>query len=446
MKLYIYTDLKDISWLKYIVEEFRFIQKANFEIDIINEKIDTENIIFYVAEKQEKTSIFNSNEIQPNGRIEYLKDNLYILKGSKKPGFTIEYDLFWNAFVFLSRYEEYLSQINSKKIYSYSFKHPRIDKKSFEIPIVNVLFNELEKLIKRYFPTLQFGDKENIKIDFSHDVDYINKTIQLRLKQTAFNIFNTLKSIHKPKLFLENLGRTCRFALSNPSYWCFNFWQSLEKKYNVRSTFYVYVKSGKKNIRSWLIDPSYDIKTNKKIQKVLKELNNTGFKIGLHGSFNSAVSFEQLKDEKEILEDVLGIKVEKIRQHWLNYDEEITPYIHEKLFKYDSTIGWNDRIGFRAGVASAYRPYDQVNKKPFDYIIIPQVVMDSNLYDYANNKNTKIFDDVIKLLKNANDLAKVPFISVSWHQRGCSNDYRWHIDYEKILHYYNIMKSKEIIQ
>lgn len=72
--------------------------------------------------------------------------------------------------------------------------------------------------------------------------------------------------------------------------------------------------------------------------------------------------------------------------------------------------------------------------------------MDSNLYDYANNKNTKIFDDVIKLLKNANDLAKVPFISVSWHQRGCSNDYRWHIDYEKILHYYNIMKSKEIIQ
>lgn len=57
---------------------------------------------------------------------------------------------------------------------------------------------------------MSFGKLQKPIIDLSHDVDYINKTIQLRLKQTAFNIFNTIKTITQPKKNLENL-KICFF-------------------------------------------------------------------------------------------------------------------------------------------------------------------------------------------------------------------------------------------
>jgi len=431
--LSIKTDLNNINWLTYIVEEFKAINLAKFNIEILalDDTSSNKNIIYYLQQSNNKLSIYNSNEKIPSKNIEYIKDDLFILENTKSTDFTINYDLFWNAFVFLSRYEEYLSEQNGKHIYSYSLNHLRTDKSSFDIPIVNILFNELELLLKENFPHLAFGEEKEPVIDLSHDVDYISKTIQLRLKQTAFNGYNTLKSITSPKQFIKHLSKTFSFAFSNPSYWCFDYWQNLEKSHNKRSTFYIYVSTGKKDLKSWLIDPSYDITINKKLQDKLKELTNDGFEIGLHGSYNSAQDFNKLKEEKEILESILGITVTKTRQHWLNYFENITPYSHSKLFKTDSTLAWNDKIGFRSGVANQYRPYDFEENKAFNYTIIPQIIMDSNVYDYTNNDT--IFEKTKNLISTSKKVSKSTYISISWHQRVCSGDYKWHKFYEELL-------------
>lgn len=430
------TNLKNISWLKYIIEQFKNINLANFEIEIIGieEKEKFNNVIFYTdTYKQNSLNIFNSNEVLPNGNIVYIRENLFGLENtsSKNDNFELNYDIFWNAFVFLSRYEEYLSEKNNKNIYSYSLNHPRIDKSSFDIPIVNILFNELEEFFKSNFPNLDFGESQESVIDLSHDVDYINKTIQLRLKQTAFNSFNTIKSITHPKKFVKNFSKMIKFAFSNPSYWCFDYWQNLEKKHNRTSTFYIYVNNGSKSFKSWFIDPSYDIKTNTKLQKKLKELYEDGFQIGLHGSYDSAKDFQKLKEEKDILEHTLDIKITKTRQHWLNYFESITAKSHSRLFKFDSTLGWNDRISFRSGCTSLYSPYDFENEKAYDYQAIPQVIMDSNIYDYANYE--KIFQKAKDMIQNAKEVSKTTHISISWHQRVCSSDYKWHKFYEEII-------------
>ncbi|WP_323594876.1 DUF7033 domain-containing protein [Aliarcobacter butzleri] len=434
--LSIKTDLKNINWLKYIVEQFININLANFEIEVIgvDEKERFKNTIFYTNSYIENSiNIFNSNEILPNGNIEYLKENLFILENSinKDSKFELNFDIFWNAFVFLSRYEEYISEKNGKNIYSYSLNHPRVDKNSFDIPVVNILFNNLEEFLKNSFKNLDFGVSQEPIIDLSHDVDYINKTVQLRIKQTIFNCFNTIKSINKPKKLIGNFTKTIKFLFSNPSYWCFDYWQNLEKSYNKTSTFYIYVKDGKKSFKSWLIDPSYDIKTNKKLQNRLKELYKEGFKIGLHGSYESAKSYEKLKNEKEILEDILGIKITKTRQHWLNYFEKNTPKFHENLFEYDSTLGWNNKIGFRSACASLYNPYNFEVEKAYNHKIIPQVIMDSNVYDYADDES--IFLKAKNMIQNAKDVSKTMNISISWHQRVCSSDYNWHKFYEEIL-------------
>lgn len=431
--LIIQTDLKDQNWLLYILEEFKKSNCALFEIEVldVSKKPKSLTVIQYVETPSNSICFFNSNQKRPDGKVEHLSDTLFVGSSTQSSGFSCNYDLLWNAFVFLSRYEEKLFEEGGGNIHSYSPNHPREDKETFSIPIVNILFNEFEKIIRENFPSLSFGEKVEPTIDLSHDVDYINKTLQLRLKQTAFNGFNTIKSLSSPKLFWKNLKKTFLFLFSSPSYWCFDYWQTFEKSLGKRSIFYIYTQTKKKGFKTWLLDPSYNITNNKKLQNKLIELKNDGFEIGLHGSYESATDFNLLKAEKETLEKALGLQVSKTRQHWLNYFEDSTPHFHEKLFKEDSTLAWNDRIGFRSGIANKYRPYNFKNEKAFNYEIVPQIIMDSNVYDYANDDKT--LEKAKDILALSMQVSKICYVSISWHQRVSSSDYNWHVFYEELL-------------
>ncbi|HMY67609.1 MAG TPA: hypothetical protein PL163_13230 [Leptospiraceae bacterium] len=335
----------------------------------------------------------------------------------------------------MSRLEEFSAEQSGKKIRSYSLAHPRKDKSTFSIPVVNHLFIDLKSLISASFSALKFGRKKKPTIEFSHDIDYIRKTIQLRLKQTAFNSFKTLRSVSRPASFFQNFRKTFSFFLSSPDYWPFDFWEQADAKYNIQSVFYIYAAAGQKNFRSWLIDPSYDIRRDRTVRNALRRLISMGFKAGLHGSYRSAVSEIQLKTEKEILAETSGTEITMTRQHWLNYEENITPYIHEKLFAFDSTLGWNDRIGFRSGFASQYRPYDHRNRRPFDYFITPQIIMDSNIYDYGSGRESELENKSVQILENLESFSS-SFVSISWHDRVFTEDYGWFPFYERIQKLY----------
>jgi len=435
--LSIATDLKDNRWLQYILEEFLRINVAEFKIQVCNvDQVDLSNgkVIYYNKNCINKLTIPNRSYANIKENVLWLSKDIFVIKDTMENGWegTCNYDIFWNAFVFLSRLEEYQKETNEKQIKSYAKNHPRKEKTTFDVPVVNNLFNELELIIKRNFPELTFGSKQKPVIELSHDVDYIKKTFQLRLKQTAFNGYNTLKALKNPSVFIHKAQTTLSFLFSNTSYWCFDYWESLEKKYLKRSVFYIYVQTEKKDLKSWLLDPSYDVRTDKKLQIKLKQLIYDGFEIGLHGSYYSAIDEKRLVNEKAVLEDIIGKRVEKIRQHWLRYEERITPVLHNKYFKYDSTIGWNDSIGFRSGCASRYRPFDHDKQEPFEYMVTPQVIMDSAIFDYEAERIELQAKKALLMIKNIQSL-KNSHISISWHQRVCNNDYRWHKLYEKIL-------------
>lgn len=446
--LNLHTDLKNISWLQYILEEFVRISGADFEIKIINnvESINEKNVIYYTRQiKSNSAKIPFKNNVLPNNNFQWKKEDFFVIQGTdiedkNNEDYLLHYDVFWNAFVHLSRLEEWREENKGNLVHSYIFRHPRKDKKTFKTPIVNYYFNDLKTSLQVNFPELKFKKTKPLQIEWSHDLDYIKKTIQLRLKQTLLNGIN----IFKQKGLSKNLKRTISFLFSTPSYWCFDYWEELEKSSGVKSIYYIYAKhpNQKKGIRvfkSWLIDPTYDISKNVELKAKLKGLIKEGFKIGLHGSYFSAFDSRLLADEKAVLESTFGIQIEKTRQHWLNYSEKVTPKIHNHLFVEDSTVGWNDEPGFRAGTCSSYKPYNHENHKPFDYFIVPQVLMDSHIYDY----NTKL-DDALRLIKICLTQQNAK-ISVSWHPRTSSKDYKWHFAYEKILKLYsdwNIDKSK----
>ncbi len=435
--LFLVSDLKDNRWLQYILEEFLRISIAEFKIQIcpvdqIN--VHNQNVIYYNKNCVNKLSIPNRSYVNIQKNVLWLTKEIFILKDTLANRWegACHYDIFWNTFVFLSRLEEYRKEKNEKQIKSYAKNHPRKEKTTFDVPVVNNLFNQLELIIKRNFPKLPFGSKQKPIVELSHDVDYIRKTSQLRLKQTAFNGYNSLKALKNPSVFIHNAQKTLSFLFSNTSCWCFDYWESLEKKYLKRSIFYIYVQTKKKDLRSWLIDPSYDVRTDKKLQQKLKQLIYDGFEIGLHGSYYSATDEKRLVNEKAILEDIIGKRVEKIRQHWLRYEENITPALHNKYFKYDSTLGWNDHMGFRSGCASRYRPYNHDKQEPFEYMITPQVIMDSTIFDFGAEEMELQGKKALLMIKNIQSL-KTSHISISWHQRVCNDDYGWHKFYEQIL-------------
>ena len=283
-----------------------------------------------------------------------------------------------------------------------------------------------------------FGEQESPVIEFSHDVDYIDKTLQLRIKQTAFHFFNSLKFISRLNLkralnkFIKGVG----FASRKSDYWCFDYWIELERKLKIESTYYLYAKVSDQKMfsaKQWLIDPSYDVARNKRLKNKCRELLSIGHQIGLHGSFYSAEDEDLFLKEKEVLAEAVQAPVTKSRQHWLNYSEYKTPYIHDKSgIEIDSTMGFNDMQGFRAGIASKYNPFDHRNSRPFSFEEIPLVIVDSHLYDYSGEfdlNHLNWFFDCMSKVKKFN-------ISVGWHQRSISSDYGWEGPYKNIAENY----------
>jgi hypothetical protein len=180
------------------------------------------------------------------------------------------------------------------------------------------------------------------------------------------------------------------------------------------------------------MDPSYNIHSNAKLKDQVKAMLADGFQFGLHGSYKSATSSSLLLEEKTTLEETIGSHINKTRQHWLNYEERVTPAAHSKLFEIDATIGWNDEIGFRAGCASLYHPFNHQEQKAFNHMEIPLVIMDSTIYDYSSLNTESELRRAMKLLEGLKDV-KNSHVAISWHQRVCNSDYNWHTGYEQLI-------------
>ena len=95
------------------------------------------------------------------------------------------------------------------------------------------------------------------------------------------------------------------------------------------------------------------------VAEMIREIDRQGWEIGLHPSWYSFDDADELKRQKDSLEKALGHEIVSIRQHYLHYDIRVTPAVHAAArFKYDSTLGFNDNVGFKFGTCYPYHLYD----------------------------------------------------------------------------------------
>jgi hypothetical protein len=259
-------------------------------------------------------------------------------------------------------------------------------------PWVDELINDTARQYFNSHPNLfrqtKYPGNKPFALCITHDVDDTNQFPSFMQFLHALERFSQCKYYSAKAVKLIILKTLKELACNNEQHLkALDFYQLMEIEANCgfKSTFYCF---SDKLLQPHFYDSLYQYSNDvlymgKKVQmkSVLRQIQQAGWEVGLHGSYNSAFNYDNLKYEKERLEQITGQQIQSTRQHWMHYDITRTPQIHEQVgLSSDSTLGFNRSIGFRAGTSHPFRQWDVVNNKPLELLEIPQVIMDGALF------------------------------------------------------------------
>jgi hypothetical protein len=188
----------------------------------------------------------------------------------------------------------------------------------------------------------------------------------------------------------------------------------LEKRLGIRSTFFfLHKEDGRKN--AW-----YEFE-NPKIKRLISELKQNNFEVGVHGTFKSVSDPQSLKKQQEALAKVYGKMPTGIRQHYLLFKHPTTFQIHEAAgLVYDSSLSFHDHDGYRNGYCYPFHPYDFEKDEPMQIWEIPLVMMEVSALQYRQRS----YDEIIKSVSDYMQVAQKfgGLFSLLWHNCRLNDD------------------------
>jgi peptidoglycan/xylan/chitin deacetylase (PgdA/CDA1 family) len=182
-----------------------------------------------------------------------------------------------------------------------------------------------------------------------------------------------------------------------------------ERAHGARSTFFVMAGHGHR--ADGAAPDSYD----RLRARVVETIEATGAEIGLHGSYLAAEDLERLARERALLAQLDGPVIGQ-RYHYLRVDPHRNLAPLARLgFLYDTTLGFPDAPGFRAGVAHPFRPWDFERDRPSELIEVPLALMDATLAEerYLGLSAAEAKPRVLALLDRAAEHGGG--FSILWH-------------------------------
>jgi peptidoglycan/xylan/chitin deacetylase (PgdA/CDA1 family) len=153
-------------------------------------------------------------------------------------------------------------------------------------------------------------------------------------------------------------------------YWRFEDLLEAERDRGVRSTFYVL---------GGHLHPADGRDFGPLRARLVEVLSDWDAEIGLHPSYTAAEDLDVLAAEKRALEALAG-PIDGLRYHYLRVDphRNMAP-LRALGIAHDSSLGWAETLGFRAGIAQAFRPWGFERDEPLDLVEIPLAAMDATL-------------------------------------------------------------------
>ena len=282
----------------------------------------------------------------------------------------------------------------------------RLDRQVLQVddlstPVVDRLENlVLQELAQEYGPLgSPWPGRSSFGLALSHDVDRIRKTFQ--------RLTHPIREARQGRL---RHALNIATSWTPDAYWRFDDIIRLERRLDTKSTFFfLHEAPGDERIslRGRLLLSGACRLDNLRVQDAIRDIGNSGWDIGLHSSSFARGDQERLREEKAILERIADRPIRGVRQHFLSPDvRSLWDTQIESGFSFDSTMGYSDRLGFRAGTCFPYC-VDPTSA----FLEIPFQIMDGAIDPLSRASEDRCFS-VLREVESVGGL-----LVLLWHQR-----------------------------
>lgn len=137
---------------------------------------------------------------------------------------------------------------------------------------------------------------------------------------------------------------------------------------------------------------------------------------GLHPSYDSSRDERLIGRERDLLANATGRTSSVTRQHFLRWRMPDTfRALIANGFREDHSIGFSDRIGFRAGTCTPFPWYDLERDEETSLMMHPFAVMDSAVADRSGEELRRAVGNLKRISDTVREVNGT-FVSV-WHDR-----------------------------
>jgi hypothetical protein len=149
--------------------------------------------------------------------------------------------------------------------------------------------------------------------------------------------------------------------------------------------------------------------------------------VGLHGLDAWRDRDSGVRERKRIA-DLTGTLEMGVRMHWLYFDSNSATILDAAGFSYDSSVGYNDTVGFRAGTTQVYKPIGSVN-----LMELPLHIMDTALFypGYLNLTTKSAGETMAGIVKTVAAFGGV--LTINWHDRSIAAERCWEQVYRDLI-------------
>ena len=167
-----------------------------------------------------------------------------------------------------------------------------------------------------------------------------------------------------------------------------------------------------------------NIPFRKKEGRALLDLLSAHADIGLHPSYASNFDKQILYREYTELNDILGKKVIKSRQHFLMLKFPDTyRNLLELGIQEDYSMGWASQTGYRAGTCRPFLWYDLEQNSFPGLTVYPFTNMDGTLHEYLKLNPDRALEQISEFIEQTRAAQGV--YTPLWHNHTVNNRWEW---------------------